>query len=127
MKSLSISLGNTSGGTSGGGGWGRDFDLLRRELEYRYEGKGTKKFINVLLLFTQYNEDDVRQAVSRCVQRRAFSDEAVLGVLRNEPIDTTHHQLDLSHRPELLSVGNGIRPVAIYDRLLHVQDVEVAI
>ena len=120
-------MNKTPGGGGTSGGWGRDFDLLRRELEYRYEGKGTKKFINVLLLFTQYDEDEVRQAVARCVQRRAFSDEAVLGVLRNEPIDTTHHQLDLSHRPDLLSVGNGIRPVAIYDRLLQTQDVEVAV
>jgi len=126
-NSANKTFGKTSGGTSGGRGWGDDFDLLRRELEYRYEGKGTKKFINVLLLFTQYSEDEVRQAVSRCVRRRAFSDEAVLGVLRNDPIDTTPHQLDLSHRPELLSVGNGIRPVEIYDRLLQTQDVEVAV
>ncbi len=110
-----------------GSGWGRDFDLLRRELEYRYEGEGTKKFINVLLLFTEYDQDEVRQAVLRCVQRRAFSDEAVLGVLRNEPIDHTHRPLDLSHRPELLNVGNGIRPAALYDRLLDPQDVEVIV
>ena len=108
-----------------GRGWGRDFDHLRRELEYRYEGEGTKKFINVLLLFTEYDDDEVRQAVCRCVQRRAFSDEAVLGVLRHEPIHHTHRPLDLSHRPELLHVGNGIRPAAMYDRLLHCQNEEV--
>ncbi len=106
-------------------GWGADFDRLRRELEYRYEGEGTRKFINVLLLFTEYDHDKVRQAVSRCVQRRAFSDDAVLGVLRNEPIDTTRRQLDLSHRPELLNVGDGIRPPAIYDRLLQDACMEV--
>jgi transposase len=106
-------------------GWGVDFDHLRRELEYRYQGEGTKKFINVLLLFTEYEPDEVRQAVHRCVQRRAFSDEAVLGVLRNEPIDRTHRPLDLSHRPELLNVGDGIRPAAMYDRLLDCQEVEV--
>ena len=114
-------------GTSGGGGWGPDFDRLRRELEYRYEGQGTKKFINVLLLFTEHEPDEVRQAVSRCVQRRAFSDEAVLGVLRNEPINRTHRRLDLSHRPELLNVGDGIRPAALYDQLLHTQGLEVAV
>lgn len=106
-------------------GWGEDFNRLRRELEYRYEGQGTKKFINVLLLFTEYDEDQVRQAVSRCVQRRAFSDEAVLGVLRNEPIPATHRQLDLSHRPELLTVGDGIRPAALYDRLLNSRELGV--
>ena len=110
-----------------GGGWGTDFDRLRRELEYRYEGEGTRKFINVLLLFTEYDPDEVRHAVSRCVQRRAFSDEAVLGVLRNEPIGSTHRRLDLSHRPELLNVGDGIRPAALYDRLLCAVEAEVAV
>jgi len=107
--------------------WGHDFDLLRRELEYRYEGEGTKKFVKVLLLFSQYGEDDVRQAVTRCVRRRAFSDEAVLGVLRNEPLDHTHRQLDLSHRPELVMVSDGIRPAALYDRLLSAEREEVAV
>jgi len=118
-------MGRTQGNVPGNRGWGRDFDHLRRELEYRYEGEGTKKFINVLLLFTEYDSDEVRQAVSRCVQRRAFSDEAVLGVLRNELIDNTHHRLDLSHRPELMTVGDGIRPAALYDCLLHDQVAEV--
>lgn len=111
-----------------GHGWGTDFDRLRRELEYRYEGEGTKKFINVLLLFTEYEHDAVRQAVSRCVQRRAFSDEAVLGVLRNEPIQGTHRRLDLSHRPELWNVGDGIRPASLYDQLLDTrEELEVAV
>jgi transposase len=110
-----------------GRGWGADFERLRRELEYRYEGEGTKKFINVLLLFTGYEPDEVRQAVSRCVQRRAFSDEAVLGVLRNEPILHGHRRLDLSHRPELCNVGDGIRPASLYDRLLSDHELEVAV
>jgi len=104
--------------------WGCDLDLLRRELEYRYGGEGTKKFIGVLLLFTEYEHDQVRQAVHRCVSRRAFSDEAVLGVLRHQPSGPTH-RLDLSHRPELTMVGDGIRPAAIYDGLC-VPEQEVA-
>jgi len=99
--------------------WGSDFELLRRELEYRYEGEGTRKFVNVLLLFTKHSEDEVRQAVKRCVHRRAFSDEAVMGVLNNEPIDCGHNRLDLSHRPELVMVSDGIRSAALYDRLLN--------
>jgi hypothetical protein len=95
--------------------WGEDFDLLRKELEYRYEAEGTRKFIAVLLLFTQYPEADVKQAVSRCVQRRAFSDEAVAGVLRNQPLAPTV-RLDLAHRPDLALVGSGIRPVRLYDQ-----------
>lgn len=96
--------------------WGEDFDLLRKELEYRYEAEGTRKFIAVLLLFTQYPEADVKQAVSRCVRRRAFSDEAVAGVLRNQPLAPTV-RLDLAHRPDLALVGSGIRPVRLYDQL----------
>jgi len=96
--------------------WGEDFDLLRRELEYRYGGEGTRKFINVLLLLTEHEEDAVRQAVSRCVRRRAFSDEAVAAVLRHEPV-TPARRLDLSHRPQLVIVSDGIRPAALYDRL----------
>ncbi len=106
------------------GGWGEDFDLLRRELEYRYHGEGTKKFIAVLLLFTEYEEDLVRQAVPRCVSRRAFSDEAVLGELLHEPV-VPMRRLDLSHRPDLVMVSDGIRPAALYDRLCLVEQ-EVA-
>lgn len=104
--------------------WGADFDLLRRELEYRYDGEGTKKFIAVLLLFTEYDEEQVRQAVHRCVNRRAFSDEAVLGVLLHQPVLPTR-RLDLSHRPDLMIVSDGIRPAALYDRLCTVEQ-EVA-
>jgi len=102
--------------------WGEDFDLMRRELEYRYESDGTRKFINILLLFTKHPEEDVRQAVSLCARRRAFSDEAVQGVLRNEPLQPTT-RLDLSHRPELLEVDSGVRPADIYDQLLNGEEV----
>ena len=37
---------------------------------------------------------------------------------RSEPMDHTHRHLDLSHRPELIRVSDGIRPAALYDRLL---------
>jgi len=104
--------------------WGSDFDLLRRELEYRYEGEGTRKFIAVLLLFTEHEEEEVRQAVHRCVSRRAFSDEAVLGELLHEPV-VPMRRLNLSHRPDLMIVSDGIRPAAIYDRLCTAEE-EVA-
>ncbi len=112
------------GALGASGGWGADFDLLRRELEYRYHDEGTRKFIQVLLLFTEHEEEEVRQAVHRCVSRRAFSDEAVLSVLLHEPVVPTR-RLDLSHRPELVIVSDGIRPAAIYDRLYAAQE-EVA-
>jgi len=102
--------------------WGEDFALMRRELEYRYDPDGTRKYINILLLFSQYPQEDVKQAVSLCVSRRAFSDEAVLGVLRNEPLRPTT-RLDLSDRPELLEVDSGVRPADIYDQLLDGEEV----
>jgi len=102
--------------------WGEDFDYLRRELEYRYDGEGTRKFIDVLLLFGQYPEEDVKQAVNLCVRRRAFSNEAILGVLRNEPVSPSR-RLDLSHRPELCQVSDGIRSASVYDQLLSEEEV----
>jgi hypothetical protein len=96
--------------------WGEDFTLLRRELEYRYGGEGTRKFISVLLLFAEYPEERVKEAVNRCVRRRAFSEEAVLGVLRNQPT-SPRRRLDLSHRPELVVLGDGIRAAGLYDQL----------
>ena len=104
--------------------WGEDFDLMRRELEYRNEEEGTRQFIDVLLLMTEYPVDDVKQAVGVCIRRRAFAYEAVLGVLRNEPV-RPRGQLDLSHRPELITASDGIRQAAIYDQLRRREEVLV--
>ena len=97
--------------------WGKEFGQLRRELEYRYGEAGTREYIRVLLLFEEHAEERVRQAVSQCVARRAFSEQAIRTVLRNEPTLGVVRRLDLAHRPELQAVGDGIRPVAIYDQL----------
>jgi transposase len=104
--------------------WGEDFDLMRRELEYRNETHGTRQFIDILLLMSEYPPADVKQAVSVCVHRRAFAYEAVLSVLRHEPV-RPRGRLDLSHRPELATVSDGIRPAAIYDRLRQREEVLV--
>ncbi|MFH0980687.1 MAG: IS21 family transposase [Planctomycetota bacterium] len=100
-----------------GNPWGEDFALLRRELEYRLGDEGTRQFIRALLLLTEHPEDEVRQAVGVCVRRRAFSVEAVVAAMRNEPLTTPVRRLDLAHRPELAGVGEGIRPVSLYDQL----------
>lgn len=96
--------------------WGEDFELMRRELEYRCQEHGTHHFIDILLLMTKYPENEVKDAVSICVRRRAFAYEAVLSVLRNEPVRPSG-QLDLSHRPELTNIDDGIRPACLYDQL----------
>ena len=97
--------------------WGEDFSRLRTELEYRYGGEGVRKFVNVLLLFSEYPESEVKRAVRICVSRGAFSDEAVTGVLNYSP---PRHagRIDLSGRPELQLKTTGCRPAVIYDRLL---------
>ena len=63
-----------------------------------------------------YPQDQVKAAVELCVRRRAFSKDAVLNVLRNEPL-SARGRLDLSDRPQLLIQGNGVRDSGIYDQL----------
>ena len=97
--------------------WGSDFEQMHEELKYRYESEGTKKFIKILLLFTEYPEREVKDAVRTCVKRCAFSDEAVRSVLDFQP--RVHApQLDLTGRPKLAAVGDGKRDRCTYDVLL---------
>jgi transposase len=104
--------------------WGQDFDFMRKELEYRYRDDGTKRYIKILMLFTEYLEDEVKAAVSICVKRRAFSEDAVLSVLHNEPL-TERGKLDFSDRPELINQGSGTRDAGIYDQLKNSKEVLV--
>ena len=97
--------------------WGEDFAMLRRELEYRYGGEGTKRFIRVLLLFTEHPVASVKEAVQICVKQRAFSDEAVESLLHYQP-HLAMPSLDVSDRPEWRVDCTGIRPAADYDVLL---------
>ena len=89
---------------------------MRKELEYRHPKVGTFEYIEILMLFTEYPEVQVKAAVELCVRCRAFSKDAVLNVLRNEPL-SNRNRLDLSDRPELATQGNGMRDAGIYDRL----------
>jgi hypothetical protein len=97
--------------------WGADFACMRRELEYRYEGEGTRKYIDILLLFTHYSTEAVHQAVSACVKRRAFSDQAVESILSYQP-PSLAATLDLSDRPAFQVESTGIRCASEYDVLL---------
>jgi hypothetical protein len=96
--------------------WGDAFDRMRAELEYRYRQDGTRRYIKVLMLFTEYPEVEVKTAVELCVRRRAFSADAVLNVLRNEPMPP-RTRLDLSARPDLITQSTGVRDTGIYDQL----------
>jgi transposase len=104
--------------------WGESFDLMRRELEYRYCQDGTLRYIQVLMLFTKYPPQEVQAAVDLCVRRRAFSQDAVLNVLGNEPL-SPRGRLDLSDRPDLITESNGIRNTGIYDQLKVTEEVLV--
>ncbi len=96
--------------------WGPQFARMRSELEYRYGGEGTRRYVRILLLMAERPVEEVRQAVQVCVDRGAFSDEAVRGMLSYEPPRRVGH-LDLSGRPELAQIGSGIRPAGLYDTL----------
>ena len=95
--------------------WGTDFEKLKIELEYRYGGEGTRKFVNVLLLFCEYEASQVKAAVKTCISRRAFNDEAVRNVLEYQP-DAIRKSIDLSHRAKLYVKTNGIRNACEYDK-----------
>ena len=82
------------------------------------------RYIQVLMLFTKYPSEQVQAAVDLCVQRRAFSADAVLNVLRNEPL-SPRRRLDLSDRPELIPQDSGIRDVRVYDQLKSREEVLV--
>jgi hypothetical protein len=64
----------------------------------------------------EHDPREVQTAVNRCVQRRAFAYEAVVSALRNEPVRPAMI-LDLSDRPELMNVPEGLRPASLYDQL----------
>jgi hypothetical protein len=84
---------------------------MRRELEYRYGSEGTVRYIDILLLFSEYPERQVKEAVGICVKCRAFSDEAVSSFLRNDC------HLDLSSNTVLVNRGDGKRNLSLYDSL----------
>jgi hypothetical protein len=102
---------------SGGAGWGAQLGAMRKELEYRQPGgAGTREFIAILQLALLHPMETLQGAVGVCVERRAYSAAAVVNVLRNKP-HRPPLRLDLSDRWELAGVGEGTRPLSIYDQL----------
>ena len=69
-------------------------------------------------MFKKYGLVKTRKAVSICVQRSSFNDEAVKNVLEYEAPKQLKF-LDLSHLPDLKNISKGIRPINIYDQLLN--------
>lgn len=94
--------------------WGEDFNRLRLELEYRKDADGTREFIEVLLLFTKYPKERVKDAVKQCLQRRSISAASVKGMLDYQPPEK-RGVLDLSVHPLLQVQTDGIRSASVYD------------
>ena len=94
--------------------WGEDFKRYRIELEYRKDAEGTREFIDVLLLFTKYPEDRVKEAVKQCLRRRIFSAASVKGLLDYQP-PVQKGVVDVSKHPVLQIKTDGMRPIAVYD------------
>lgn len=94
--------------------WGEDFKRYRIELEYRKDADGTREFIEVLLLFTKYPEDRVKDAVKQCLRRRIFSAASVKGLLDYQP-PVKGGVVDVSMHPVLQVQTDGMRSTAIYD------------
>lgn len=107
-----------------GNPWGKDFDLMRKELEYRLNSAGTREFIEILLLVNCHGQEAVTMAVADCVRRRLFSVEAVKAALRPEQIPLTIAKLALDHLPNLALEGTGIRPAKLYDQLYEADEPE---
>jgi hypothetical protein len=98
--------------------WTRNQELFRNELEYRYQGDGTRRFIDILLLAKHHDWSDVCRAIDACCKNHAFNEAAVLMELgRIEDSNTT--TLDMNTRPELvLSDCQGLRSAAYYQSLI---------
>jgi transposase len=97
--------------------WGQELGAMRKELEYRQPGgAGTKQFIGILQLALTHPLATLQRAVGVCVSRRAYGLAAVVNVLGNEP-PRESPRLDLSQRHELSGVGDGVRPLSVYDQL----------
>lgn len=99
--------------------WTRAQQQFREELEYRYQGEGTRRFIDTLLLAKQYAWTDVCRAIEACCRNHAFNEQAVILELQSSPRDApVAVALDLTARPELATTNDGTRSLACYDSLL---------
>jgi transposase len=98
--------------------WTASQQLFRSELEYRYQGEGTRRFIDVLLLAKRYDWKDVCRAIDACCKTHAFNEQAVLMELQRASVVAPTATIDLTDRPLLQHTGTGTRSLACYDSLI---------
>jgi transposase len=98
--------------------WTRSQQLFRSELEYRYAGEGTRRFIDILLLAKKYDWLDVCRAIDECCKNHAFNEQAVLMELQGTSLTAPSPRLDLSLCPQLQQMATGTRDLSCYDSLV---------
>lgn len=108
--------GLNSGHPFKGNPWGAEFERFHKELIFRYQDDGSKQFVDILLLFTKYPEPQVKSAVKKCMQRRAFSFDAVLGILEYEP-PIQSETVSIIDLPELHTETTGIVSAKVFDNV----------
>jgi transposase len=97
--------------------WTASQQLFRNELEFRYQGEGTRRFIDILLLAKKHDWKDVCRAIDACCKNHAFNEQAVLMELQGASVTTPSPALDISNFPQL-QCGTGTRSLACYDSLI---------
>ena len=103
--------------------WGEDFTRFRAELGFRNPESGEREFVELLLLFTEHPEAELKRAVAKCAQLRAFSVAAVRGTLAFT-VSAPRPSMDVSRWPGLAVETDGVRPATEYDALLLSADTE---
>jgi len=98
--------------------WGEDFTRFRTQLNYRNPESGERDFVNLLLLFTEYPEAEVKRAVAECARLRAWSVAAVKSVITYVEPSGRPKAMDMSRWPGLAVETDGVRPASEYDAAL---------
>ena len=98
--------------------WTHSQQLFRNELEFRYQGDGTRRFIEILLLPKKYDWKDVCRAIDECCKHHAFNEQAVLLELSRSTEGPRSPTLDLSNHPQLHQSETGTRNLTCYDSLI---------
>lgn len=103
--------------------WPPIYEQLLAILQEKWpDGKGLREFLGVLNLHRNWSEQEIEQAVKRCVQQGRPSLDSIQLALRTERDPArVHSSLDLATHPHLQNIGE--QPVALdqYDRLLSVR------
>ena len=98
--------------------WTQSQRLFRSELEYRYQGEGTRMFIDILLLAKRHDWNDVCRAIDACCKNHAFNEAAVLLELQGSNTSAPTSTLYVSSNPALQQSETGTRSLECYDSLI---------